>query len=107
MTQPTHEDTIAYEAGIECITHLMSLVSGELFGPEAHALSEERTNALRRTLEDLAAERRCLRLSDARRIAQIREQYGGLVRQFSKEPLQPIDLEAIRMRLTGRKVLES
>lgn len=94
-TRPTNDDTIAYESARECISHVMAIVSGELFGPDASTLSPERVDALKGKLADLAEERRQLRLLDTERIAKIREQYGRFVKQFSVAPSYPINLSAV------------
>lgn len=94
-TLPTNQEAIAYEAARECITHVMAIVSSELYGPEMNTLSPERVDALRGKLANLAVERQQLRLSDTGRIAKVREQYGRFVKQFSGAPSYPIDLSAI------------
>lgn len=91
-TLPTNEEAIAYEAARECITHVMAIVSSELFGPDMSTLSPERIDALKGKLAELAEERQQLRLSDTKRIAKIREQHGRFVKQVlgsSKLPYRP------------------
>lgn len=94
-TLPTNEEAIAYESARECITHVIAIVSSELFGPEMNALSPGRVDALKAKIADLADERQRLRLSDTEGVARVREQYGRFAKQFSRAPSYPVDLSAI------------
>ncbi len=96
--QWTRDDLLAYEVAVECIGHVMAFVSAELFGPSSAALSEDRADALKGKLADLAGERQHLHVGDAEHIAAIREQYGAIVRTFAQDMNRPVNLDAIVLR---------
>lgn len=92
---PNRDEELSFEAARECISHVIAILSCELFGPAANSLPPERVNALKDKLAYLASVKQQLRLSDTLRINRIREEYGRFVRLHMEALDSPADLDPI------------
>lgn len=92
---PNRDEEIAFESARECISHVIAILSCELFGPAANSLPPERVNALKDKLAYLASVRQQLRMSDTLRINRIREEFGRFVRRHMEAPNNPADLGSV------------
>lgn len=84
--QWTQTQSIAYECAREAITHLMAIYTGQIYEEKKKAKPDiERIAELGNLRTKLIDVRRSIRATDDAQVAQIRAEYGALVRAWTTE----------------------
>ena len=84
--QWTQTQSIAYECAREAITHLMAIYTGQIYEEKKKAKPDlERIAELSNLRTKLIDVRRSIRATDDAQVAQIRAEYGALVRAWTTE----------------------
>jgi hypothetical protein len=86
MEQWTQDEAIAFECAKEVIGHMIAIKSSQIWEEEQKDIPDQRLlEKLNESQFKLAQERKNLRLKDHEKIAQVRNDYGSIIKEMIKE----------------------